>query len=108
MTSLQRARSQPAIFAPKSVRPLRDGLVAATAVSRSVRKEPVDDQAADGEEEDEQAPEDLVQHGAVRLEDLDCRADASALFCTAWDAVLASSAVLESAKTRRLGWFRTY
>lgn len=36
----------------------------------TVGEEPVDDHADDGEEEDDEAPEELVRGGAVRLEDL--------------------------------------
>lgn len=39
----------------------------------AVGEEPVDDHADDGEEEDDQAPEELVQGRAVGLQDLDCR-----------------------------------
>ena len=42
-----------------------------TVVGGAVGEEPVDDEAADGEDEDEQRPEQLVRRRAVRLEDLD-------------------------------------
>lgn len=52
--------------------PLRERLVSAAAVVLgAVGEEPVDDHAADGEEEDDQAPGQLVQGRAVGLEDLD-------------------------------------
>ena len=41
-------------------------------MSLAIRKKPVDEDAAEGEDEDEQAPEDLVEGWAVGLEDLDC------------------------------------
>lgn len=47
------------------IQPLRNRLVPAAVVRRPVRKQPVDDHAADREEEDEQAPEQLVRDGAV-------------------------------------------
>jgi hypothetical protein len=47
-------------------------------VSLAVGEEPVDDHAADGEEEDEQAPQHLVCYWAVGLDYLDCCRDASA------------------------------
>lgn len=51
---------------------LRQGLVRpAAVVLGTVREEPVDDHADDGEQEDDQAPEKLVQRWAVGLEDLD-------------------------------------
>lgn len=37
----------------------------------TVREEPVDDNATDGEDEDEQAPEELLERWAVRFQDLD-------------------------------------
>jgi hypothetical protein len=53
-------------------RHLRERLVSAAAVVLgAVGEEPVDDHAADGEEEDDQAPGKLVQRRAVGLEDLD-------------------------------------
>ena len=39
----------------------------------AVGEEPVDDHAADGEEEDDEAPGELVQGRAVGLEDLNCK-----------------------------------
>jgi hypothetical protein len=41
-------------------------------MTSTVGEEPVDDDAEDGEEEDNDAPEHLVQWWAVRLEDLHC------------------------------------
>lgn len=38
----------------------------------TVGKQPVDDHPDDGEEEDDEAPEQLVQRRAVGLQDLDC------------------------------------
>lgn len=38
----------------------------------AVGEEPVDDDATDGEDEDEQAPEELLERWAVRFEDLNC------------------------------------
>lgn len=38
----------------------------------TVGKQPVDDHSDDGEEEDNEAPEHLVQRWAVGLDDLDC------------------------------------
>jgi hypothetical protein len=49
---------------------LGDGLIRAT---RAVREQVVDDQASDWEEEDKQAPEDLVEWWAVGLQYLHCR-----------------------------------
>lgn len=43
----------------------------ARVVRRAVREEQVDDSAQDGEKEDEQAPEKLVQGGSVGLDDFD-------------------------------------
>jgi hypothetical protein len=40
-------------------------------VGGAVGKEPVDDQAANGEEEDEKRPKQLVEGRAVGLDDLD-------------------------------------
>lgn len=52
---------------------LGQGLVGATAVVvGTVGEEEVDDEADDGEDEDTQAPEQLVDGRAVGLEDLDC------------------------------------
>lgn len=52
---------------------LRQSLIPPTIrVRRPVRKQVVDDQTADGEEEDEQRPEELVQGRARRLDHLDC------------------------------------
>lgn len=52
---------------------LGQGLVGATAVVvGAVGEEEVDDEADDGEDEDTQAPEQLVDGRAVGLEDLDC------------------------------------
>lgn len=39
---------------------------------RAVREQPVDNDAANREDEDKQAPEQLVQGRAVGFEDLDC------------------------------------
>lgn len=51
---------------------LRQRLVrAAAVVLGAVREEPVDDHADNGEEEDDQAPEELVDWRTVGLEDLD-------------------------------------
>lgn len=50
-------------------------------VRRPVRKQVVDDQTADGEEEDEQRPEELVQGRARRLDHLDCFVSAFFPFC---------------------------
>jgi len=50
----------------------RQGLVArAAVVCRAVGEKPVDKKTADGEEEDEERPEKLVDGRAVRLDDLD-------------------------------------
>jgi hypothetical protein len=49
---------------------LGDGLIRAT---RAVREQVVDDQPSDWEEEDKQAPEDLVDWWAVGLQYLHCR-----------------------------------
>jgi len=49
---------------------LTDYFVTAPVVRSTVGEEPVDDHASDGEEEDEQAPKDLVHHISVRLKDL--------------------------------------
>lgn len=46
-------------------------------MSLAVREEPVDDQTDDGEQEDAEAPEELVGRWAVGLEDLDCDARVS-------------------------------
>lgn len=52
---------------------LGQGLVGATAVVvGAVGEEEVDDEADDGEDEDTQAPEQLVDGRSVGLEDLDC------------------------------------
>jgi hypothetical protein len=40
-------------------------------VSLAVGEQVVDDHSDNGEEEDDEAPEDLVGNGAVRLKDLD-------------------------------------
>jgi len=40
-------------------------------VCRAVGEQPVDKKTADGEEEDEERPEKLVDGRAVRLDDLD-------------------------------------
>jgi hypothetical protein len=40
----------------------------------TVRKKPVDDDAADGEDEDEDRPQELVADGAAGFEDLDWKA----------------------------------
>ena len=53
-----------------------DGLVG--VVRRAVGEEVVDEHADYGEEEDDKGPENLVWHGAVRLEDLNCSTNASA------------------------------
>lgn len=54
--------------------PLWDGFVAASAVvCGTVGEEPVDDQAEDREEEDEQAPSKFVRDWSIRLENLDCK-----------------------------------
>jgi hypothetical protein len=42
------------------------------AVCPAVREQKVDDHTDDWEEEHDQAPDDLVDDGTVRLEDLDC------------------------------------
>jgi hypothetical protein len=44
----------------------------AAVVGGAVREEPVDDHANNGEEEDDEAPRELVQRRTVGLEDLDC------------------------------------
>jgi hypothetical protein len=49
---------------------LSDGLIRAT---RAVREQVVDDQPSDWEEEDKQAPENLVNWWAVGLQYLHCR-----------------------------------
>lgn len=46
----------------------------------AVGEEVVDDHADNREKEHDERPDDLVRYGAVRLEDLNCSADASALF----------------------------
>lgn len=52
---------------------LGKGLIGATAVVvGTVGEEEVDDETDDGEDEDTQAPEQLVDGRAVGLEDLDC------------------------------------
>lgn len=52
---------------------LGKGLVGAAAVVvGTVGEEEVDDEADDGEDEDAEAPEQLVDGRAVGLEDLDC------------------------------------
>ncbi len=43
-------------------------------VARAVREEIIEDQTQDREEEDNQAPQNLVHWWAVALEDLDCLA----------------------------------
>ena len=53
-----------------------NGLVG--VVRRAVGEEVVDEHADYGEEEDDKSPEDLVWHGAVRLEDLNCSTNTSA------------------------------
>ena len=40
----------------------------------AVREQPVDDDADDGEDEDNKAPQQLVRGRAARLEDLNCAA----------------------------------
>lgn len=45
---------------------------AAAVVVGTVGEEEVDDEADDGEDEDAQAPEQLVDGRAVGLQDLDC------------------------------------
>lgn len=53
--------------------PLRDRLVARVShVRLAVGEEVVDNHSDNGEEEDNEAPEDLVGDGTVRLKDLDC------------------------------------
>lgn len=53
-----------------------NGLVG--VVGMAVRKEVVDEHADNREEEYDESPDDLVGHGAVGLEDLNCRTDESA------------------------------
>jgi hypothetical protein len=48
------------------------GVVRVAHVRLAVGEEVVDDHSDDGEEEDNETPENLVRHGAVRLENLDC------------------------------------
>lgn len=57
-------------FWPHSI--LANSLVSTALVSRAIREEPVDDHAANREQEYQQAPEDLVQDWARGLDDLDC------------------------------------
>jgi hypothetical protein len=53
---------------------LRNSLVAVAIVPLlAVGKKPVDDDATDREDEDEDRPEELVADRAGRLQDLDCR-----------------------------------
>lgn len=47
-------------------------------VGLAVREEVVDDHADNRKEEHDESPDDLVGHGAVRLEDLNCSTDESA------------------------------
>ena len=49
-----------------------DNRLVRSAARSSATKEEVDNQADDWEEEDEEAPEKLVQGWATGLEDLDC------------------------------------
>lgn len=44
----------------------------APLVRLAVGEQPVDDDATDGEDEDEDGPQQLVRNGASRLEDFDC------------------------------------
>ena len=61
------------ISSPTTMPPLRQRLVPAAVVVRGpVREKVVDDETADGEEEDEQRPEELLQGRAGRLDHLDC------------------------------------
>lgn len=53
-----------------------NGLVG--VVGMAVREEVVDEHADNREEEYDESPDDLVGHGAVGLEDLNCRTDESA------------------------------
>jgi hypothetical protein len=53
-------------------RRLSDGLISVAVVPLlTVRKKPVDDDTADGEDEDEDRPHELVADGAAGFEDLD-------------------------------------
>jgi hypothetical protein len=47
-------------------------------VSGAVGEEVVNEHSNDGEEEDHKSPDDLVAHGAVALEDLNCGTNTSA------------------------------
>ena len=53
--------------------PLRQRLVPAAVVVRGpVREEVVDDETADGEDEDQKRPEELMGWGTAGLDDLGC------------------------------------
>lgn len=52
---------------------LRDDLIPVSVVPLlTIGKEVVNEETADGEDEDEDGPQELVAHRAARLEDLDC------------------------------------
>lgn len=53
-----------------------DGLI--SVVGMAVGEEVVDEHADNREEEYDESPDDLVGHGAVGLEDLNCRTEGSA------------------------------
>jgi hypothetical protein len=72
-----------AISCPVIVVPLAslDGFVStARIVGSTVREEPVDDDSTDREEENEQAPQDLVWHWAAGPQDFHCNTNTSVLF----------------------------
>lgn len=69
---------------PYEVEHLNDGLVGSAAGS-SATEEEVDNEADNWEEEDEEAPKNLIQGRASRLENLDCRKSVSVSAVTATD-----------------------
>lgn len=81
--------------------PSGQGLVPATTIVLGpVREEPVDEHANDGEEEDNEAPGELVQGRAVRLEDLDEDEDVEDQHDEAEEAADAGGVVVEGAAGR--------